>query len=122
MRSKTSSLVGPPALADGYGTWNTPGTSGANPSRCTALLPVTAMPAVKSRNSLPSTSVIQSPSPFATTSGYGRVKLVESAALSRPTSAAARGPGRLAATFGRLAPERTDDVVVAATVTPSYYA
>jgi len=31
MRSNTSSLVGPPLLADGYGTWKTPGTSGANP-------------------------------------------------------------------------------------------
>src|ERR1041384_4386055 len=88
---------------------------------CEWPVEVTAMPAVKSRNSLPSTSVIHRPSPFATASGYGRVKLVESAALSRPTSAAARGPGRLAATFGRLAFERTEGAVEAATLTPSIY-
>src|SRR5258706_245711 len=69
------------------------------------------MPAVKSRNSLPSTSWTHTPSPFAITSGYGRVKLVESAPWSRETSAAASGPGRVFAILGRRAPFGASAVV-----------
>src|ERR1700704_2629289 len=53
----------------------------------------TAMPAVKSRNRLPSTSVTQHPSPLSMTKGYARVKLGDIARASRAISAAAFGPG-----------------------------
>src|SRR5258705_11383133 len=77
------------------------------------------MPAVKSRNSLPSTSWTHTPSPFAITSGYGRVKLVERAPWSRETSAAARGPGRVFAILGRRAPFGAATLVVWAEADPT---
>src|SRR5712691_4965327 len=54
----------------------------------------TAMPAVKSRNLLPSTSVTQQPWPRSMTKGYERVKLGDIALASRAMSSAALGPGR----------------------------
>src|SRR5438477_3316948 len=53
----------------------------------------TAMPAVKSRNRLPSTSVTQQPWPRSITKGYDRVKLGDIAFASRAMSSAALGPG-----------------------------
>src|SRR2546429_9601584 len=53
----------------------------------------TAMPAVKSRKRLPSTSVTQQPRPRSMTKGYVRVKLGDIALESRSMSAAALGPG-----------------------------
>src|SRR5215467_14098036 len=53
----------------------------------------TAMPAVKSRNVFPSTSVTQQPSPWSMTNGYERVKLEDIALLSRAMRSAAFGPG-----------------------------
>src|SRR5437588_7907076 len=53
----------------------------------------TAMPAVKSRKRLPSTSVTQQPCPRSMTKGYARVKLGDIALESRSMSAAAFGPG-----------------------------
>src|SRR5712691_10657242 len=54
----------------------------------------TAMPAVKSRNRLPSTSVTQQPRPRSITNGYARVKLGDIAFESRAIHSAALGPGR----------------------------
>src|SRR6266568_2481851 len=54
---------------------------------------LTAMPAVKSRNRLPSTSVTQQPWPRSITKGYERVKLGDIALASRAISSAALGPG-----------------------------
>src|SRR5437868_4637805 len=54
----------------------------------------TAIPAVKSRNRLPSTSVTQQPLPRSMTNGYDRVKLGDIALASRAISSAAFGPGR----------------------------
>src|SRR5947207_12105118 len=51
------------------------------------------MPAVKSRNRLPSTSVTQQPWPRSITKGYERVKLGDIALASRAISSAALGPG-----------------------------
>src|SRR5690242_20025835 len=53
----------------------------------------TAMPAVKSRKRLPSTSVTQHPRPWSMTKGYERVKLGDIAFASRAMSSAAFGPG-----------------------------
>src|SRR5256885_11551927 len=67
------------------------------------------MPAVKSRNWLPSTSVAQQPSPWSITKGYARVKLGDIAFASRAISSAALGPGRAVAMLGRrpvITPEK----------------
>src|SRR2546423_14883393 len=56
---------------------------------------VTAMPAEKSRNSLPSTSSITTPRPRLATSGYERVYDGEMARASSFTMRAAFGPGSL---------------------------
>src|SRR5258708_6374034 len=53
----------------------------------------TAMPAVKSRNRLPSTSGNQHPSPLSMTNGYERVKLGDIARAARAITVAALGPG-----------------------------
>src|SRR5256885_15455193 len=53
----------------------------------------TAMPAVKSRKRLPSTSVTQQPCPRSMTNGEARVKLADIAFESRSMRAAALGPG-----------------------------
>src|SRR3989454_7051233 len=53
----------------------------------------TAMPAVKSRKRLPSTSVTQQPCTRSMTKGCARVKLGDIALESRSMSAAALGPG-----------------------------
>src|SRR5260370_3267552 len=52
------------------------------------------MPAVKSRNRLPSTSVTQQPLPRSITKGYARVKLGDIAFESRAIHSVALGPGR----------------------------
>src|SRR5579864_6791038 len=60
---------------------------------CECPVVTTAMPAVKSRNRLPSTSVTQQPCPRSMTKGYERVKLGDMALASRAMSSAALGPG-----------------------------
>src|SRR5689334_18903639 len=60
---------------------------------CECPVVTTAMPAVKSRNRLPSTSVTQHPRPWSMTNGYERVKLGDIDLASRAMSSAAFGPG-----------------------------
>src|SRR2546422_742455 len=71
------------------------------------------MPAVKSRNRLPSTSVTQQPWPRSITNGYERVKLGDIALASRAMSSAALGTGRGVVGWARLLPwkQRGFDVV-----------
>ena len=61
---------------------------------------VTAMPAVKSRNRLPSTSTITHPLPCSTTSGYTRVYDPDTYTVSRASNSAAFGPGSGVVTCG----------------------
>src|SRR5258708_29026158 len=61
---------------------------------------VTAMPAEKSRNSLPSTSSMTTPRPRLTTSGYERVYDGEIYFLSPSRIFCALGPGSLVRIFG----------------------
>src|SRR6267378_8174521 len=61
---------------------------------CECPVVTTAMPAVKSRKRLPSTSVTQQPLPWSMTNGYVRVKLGDIALASRAIHSAALGPGR----------------------------
>src|SRR5712692_2473364 len=73
----------------------------------------TAMPAVKSRNRLPSTSVTQQPLPWSITNGYARVKLGDIARASRAISSAAFGPGSGVRINGRRsAAMRADNISV----------
>src|ERR1700737_2956386 len=73
----------------------------------------TAMPAVKSRNLLPSTSVTQQPWPWSITKGYARVKLGDIARVSRAMSSAAFGPGSGVLIDGRRsAAMRADNISV----------
>src|SRR6266567_1811523 len=60
---------------------------------CECPVVTTAMPAVKSRKQLPSTSVTQQPRPWSITNGYVRVKLGDIALASRAMRAEALGPG-----------------------------
>src|SRR5207245_8404041 len=65
------------------------------------------MPAVKSRNWLPSTSVTQQPRPRSITNGYARVKLGDIALASRTINSATFGLGSAdlisGLTLGKLA-------------------
>src|SRR5258708_27702287 len=57
---------------------------------CECPVVTTAMPAVKSRNRLPSTSVTQQPLPRSITNGYARVKLGDIALAMSPSFTRAR--------------------------------
>src|ERR1700733_7477149 len=61
---------------------------------------VTAMPAEKSKNSLPSTSVTTMPRPLFTTSGYERVYDGERILSSPCSTRLALGPGRAVLIWG----------------------
>src|SRR5580658_360938 len=61
---------------------------------------VTAMPAEKSKNSFPSTSVTTMPRPCLATSGYERVYDGEMYLLSPSSTRFAFGPGRAVLIFG----------------------
>src|SRR5262249_17265683 len=63
---------------------------------------LTAMPAVKSRNRLPSTSSITAPLPRAQTSGEMRVYDGDMYCSSRPGSSRAFGPGGAVLTSGTV--------------------
>src|SRR5205807_3455527 len=63
---------------------------------------VTAMPAEKSKNSLPSTSVTTMPRPLLATSGYERVYDGEIYFWSASSTRLALGPGRAVLIFGPI--------------------
>src|SRR5215469_3149616 len=64
---------------------------------------VTAIPAEKSRNSLPSTSVMTTPRPLLATSGYERVYEGEMYFSSPSSTRFAFGPGRAVLILGPIA-------------------
>src|SRR5208283_2201018 len=64
---------------------------------------VTAMPAEKSKNSLPSTSVTTMPRPLLATSGYDRVYDGEMYFSSPSSTRLALGPGRAVLILGPMA-------------------
>src|SRR6266852_9624095 len=76
---------------------------------CECPVVTTAMPAVKSRNRLPSTSVTQQPLPRSITKGYARVKLGDIALESRAIHSAALGPGSGVWIRGRRSPAMPGD-------------
>src|ERR1035437_8166149 len=61
---------------------------------------LTAIPAAKSRNSLPSTSVMRTPRPLLANSGHDRVYLGEMSRPSASTAARAFGPGTVQTSLG----------------------
>src|SRR5580692_6506670 len=67
---------------------------------------VTAMPAEKSKNSLPSTSVTTMPRPLLATRGYERVYEGEMYFVSPASTRFALGPGRAVLIFGPVAADR----------------
>src|SRR5579863_7066698 len=102
-------------------------TTAATTFGCEWPVEATAIPAVKSRNRLPSTSVTQQPSPLSITNGYERVKLGDIALASRAIRAAALGPGSgdvISGFTGPNVPDRTpepcaDNVLVAKASPPA---
>src|SRR5260370_22798544 len=84
---------------------------------CECPVVTTAMPAVKSRNRLPSTSVPQQPLPRSITKGYARVKLGDIAFESRAIHSVALGPGRGVWIRGRRSAAMRGDNIKVVTLT-----